>query len=348
MAIVYDAPHLKRFMGEAARISPDHPVYLDKFLESAVEVDLDCVCDGDDVYVGGILEHIEEAGIHSGDSACCIPPFSLSDSLVSKLREIAWQLALAIGVRGLLNIQFAIKDQEIYVIEANPRASRTVPFVSKATGVPLAKVAVRVMAGEQLADMDLPRDDRELGYCAVKEAVLPFGRFPGTDVVLGPEMRSTGEVMGIAPTFPAAYAKTQLAISYELPRSGVVFVSVADRDKRSIAPIARDFKRLGFDIVSTGGTAKALAASGVACRKVKKISEGHPNVTDMMAAGEIQLVINTPFGHDARGDGYELRLAAVRHGITYATTIAAAQALAAAMETAHDDGLDVIALQDLP
>ena len=277
MAIVYDAQQLRRYMKEASRISPDHPVYLDKFLESAVEVDLDCVCDGDDVYVGGVLEHIEEAGIHSGDSACCIPPFSLSDALIVQLRDIAWRLALSIGVRGLLNIQFAVKDQVIYVIEANPRASRTVPFVSKATGVPLAKVAARVMAGEQLSDMGLPRDDRELGYCAVKEAVMPFGRFPGSDVVLGPEMKSTGEVMGIAPTFPAAYAKSQLAVSYDLPSSGGVFISVADRDKRSIAAIARDFARLGFNVVSTGGTAKTLAASGVPCRKVNKVSEGLVN-----------------------------------------------------------------------
>ncbi|MBQ3328557.1 MAG: carbamoyl-phosphate synthase large subunit, partial [Eggerthellaceae bacterium] len=348
MAIVYDAQQLRRYMGEAAKISPDHPVYLDKFLESAVEVDLDCVCDGDDVYIGGVLEHIEEAGIHSGDSACCVPPFSLSDALVGQLRDIAWRLALSIGVRGLLNIQFAVKDQMVYVIEANPRASRTVPFVSKATGVPLVKVAARVMAGEQLADMGLPPDDRELGYCAVKEAVMPFGRFPGSDVVLGPEMKSTGEVMGIAPTFPAAYAKTQLAISYELPSSGAVFISVADRDKRSIAAIARDFAHLGFDVVSTGGTAKTLAASGVPCRRVNKVSEGHPNIADMIADGEVVLMINTPFGHGSRGDGHVLRLAAVRHGVTYATTIAAAQALAAAMEVARDDGLGIVALQDLP
>ena len=348
MAIVYDAKQLRRYMGEAAKISPDHPVYLDKFLESAVEVDLDCVCDGDDVYIGGVLEHIEEAGIHSGDSACCIPPFSLSDSLVARLRDIAWRLSLSIGVRGLLNIQFAMKDQAIYVIEANPRASRTVPFVSKATGVPLAKVAARVMAGERLADMELPPDNLELGYCAVKEAVMPFGRFPGSDVVLGPEMKSTGEVMGIATIFPAAYAKTQMAISYDLPHSGAVFISVADRDKRAIVSIARDFARLGFDVVSTGGTAKTLAASGVACTRVKKVSEGHPNIADMIADGTVKLMINTPFGHGARGDGYKLRLSAVRHGVAYATTIAAAQALAAAMEVARDDALQVIALQDLP
>ena len=348
MAIVYDVPQLRRYMQEAAKISPDHPVYLDRFLESAVEVDLDCVYDGRDVYIGGMLEHIEEAGIHSGDSACCIPPFSLSDSLVARLCHIAESLAHNIGVRGLLNIQFAVKDQAIYVIEANPRASRTVPFVSKATGVPLAKVAARVMAGERLADMNLPSNSLDLEFFAVKEAVMPFGRFPGSDVVLGPEMKSTGEVMGIAPTFPAAYAKTQLAISYDLPHSGSVFISVADRDKRSVVSIARDFARLGFDVVSTGGTARVLAASGVPCRKVHKVSEGHPNVVDMIADGEVRLMVNTPFGHGSRGDGYELRLAAVRHGVTYATTIAAAQALAAAMEVTRDDGLSVTALQDLP
>ena len=347
MAIVYDPAQLQRFMFQATRISPGHPVYLDKFLESAVEVDLDCVCDGEDVYIGGILEHIEEAGIHSGDSACCIPPFSLSDAIIAQLRDIAWRLALSINVHGLLNIQFAIRDQVIYVIEANPRASRTVPFVSKATGVPLAKIAARVMAGETLAEMDLPPDTLDLGYCAVKEAVLPFGRFPGSDVVLGPEMKSTGEVMGIAPTFPAAYAKTQIAAGSNLPHEGTVFISVADRDKRSIVSIARDFARLGFDVVSTGGTAKTLATSGVHCRRVNKIGEGEPSILDMITNDEVQLMINTPFGHGARGDGYELRLAGVRHGVTYATTIAAAQALAAAMETVREDGLDVVALQDL-
>ena len=348
MAIVYDVPQLRRYMGEAARISPDHPVYLDKFLESAVEVDLDCICDGDDVYIGGILEHIEEAGIHSGDSACCIPPFSLSDSLVKELRDIAWRLAISIGVHGLLNIQFAVKDQVVYVIEANPRASRTVPFVSKATGVPLAKIAARVMAGEQLAGMSLPSDCRELGYRAVKEAVMPFGRFPGSDVVLGPEMKSTGEVMGIAPTFPAAYAKTQLAISYDLPESGAVFVSVADRDKRSIVSIARDFARLGFEVLSTGGTAKTLAASGVPCRIVNKglaAPGATPPIGEPPAGGEGRWMGNSASGHGGRGEGYAW-LAPPR--VTYATTIAAAQALAAAMEVSRADDLDVVALQDLP
>ena len=246
MGIVYDGAQLEKYMAEAAKISPDHPVYLDRFLEGAVEVDLDALCDGEAVYVGGVLEHIEMAGIHSGDSACCTPPFALSEAIVSQLRSIARQLALRLGVVGLINIQFAIKDQVIYIIEANPRASRTVPFVSKATGVPLAKCAARIMAGEKIADLGLPADDRRLEHYSVKEAVMPFGRFPGADTVLGPEMKSTGEVMGIAGNFPAAFAKTQLAISYALPEGGTVFISVCDRDKRSIVSIARDIVRLGL------------------------------------------------------------------------------------------------------
>ena len=348
MAIVYDGAQLEKYMGEAAKISPDHPVYLDRFLEGAVEVDLDALCDGERVYVGGVLEHIEEAGIHSGDSACCTPPFALSEALVSQLRSIARRLALRLGVVGLINIQFAIKDTVIYVIEANPRASRTVPFVSKATGVPLAKLAARVMAGEKLADLNLPDDERRLEHFSVKEAVMPFGRFPGADVVLGPEMKSTGEVMGIARNFPAAYAKTQLAISYELPQEGTVFISVRDRDKRSIIPIARDIARLGFKIVATSGTERALSAAGIDCELVKKVREGSPNVIDRIASGEVTLMINTPFGHETRSDGYELRAAAVRHGLTYVTTLSAAQAFVAGMEVSREAGFDVVALQDLP
>ncbi len=347
MAIVYDGAQLERYMGEAAKISPDHPVYLDRFLEGAIEVDLDALCDGEQVYVGGILEHIEMAGIHSGDSACCTPPFSLSESVQSRLRSIARQLALRLGVVGLINIQFAVKDAVIYVIEANPRASRTVPFVSKATGVPLAKIAARIMAGETLASLGLPADDRRLDHFSVKEAVMPFGRFPGADFVLGPEMKSTGEVMGIARNFPAAYIKTQIAIEYELPRSGTVFVSVNDRDKRDVVPIVRDIAKMGFNIVATSGTARALQAVGVDCERIDKIHEGSNSIIDRIAAGEIALMINTPFGTASRGDGYELRAAAVRFGLTYVTTLAAAQAMVAGMEVAAD-GLDVIALQDLP
>ena len=348
MGIVYDGAQLEKYMAEAAKISPDHPVYLDRFLEGAVEVDLDALCDGEQVFVGGVLEHIEMAGIHSGDSACCTPPFALSEALVSQLRSVARDLALRLGVVGLINIQFAIKDQVIYIIEANPRASRTVPFVSKATGVPLAKMAARIMAGEKIADLGLPPDDRRLEHYSVKEAVMPFGRFPGADTVLGPEMKSTGEVMGIAGNFPAAFAKTQLAISYALPEGGTVFISVCDRDKRAIVSIARDIVRLGFKVVATGGTARALRAAGVDCEEVKKVHEGAPNVLDRIAAGEIALMINTPFGHATRADGYELRLEAVKHGVTHVTNLAGAQAMVAGMEMARANGLTVVALQDLP
>lgn len=348
MAIVYDAAQLKKYMGEAAKISPDHPVYLDRFLEDAVELDLDAVCDGENVYVGGILEHIEMAGIHSGDSACCLPPFAISDSQQEELRDIARKIALALNVRGLLNIQFAIKDSITYVIEANPRASRTVPFVSKATGVPLAKIAALVMSGRKLADMGLPDDSRDHDHFCVKEAVMPWGRFPGADVVLGPEMKSTGEVMGIAENFPMAYMKTQLAIDYAAPSGGTAFISVNDRDKRRLFSLARDVERLGFKIIATPGTARALSAAGIECESVGKIHEGSNAVIDRIAQGEIDLIINTPLGSTTRDDGYELRAAAVRHGVTYTTTLAAAQAMAIGMETARKGEPDVIALQDLP
>ncbi|MEG1097808.1 MAG: carbamoyl-phosphate synthase large subunit [Raoultibacter sp.] len=347
MAIVYDGSQLEKYMAQATKISPDHPVYLDRFLEGAVEVDVDALCDGAQVYIGGVLEHIEMAGIHSGDSACCTPPFALSEALVAQLRSIARRLALRLGVVGLINIQFAIKDQIIYVIEANPRASRTVPFVSKATGVPLAKCAARIMAGHTIASMQLPSDERRLEYFSVKEAVMPFGRFPGADVVLGPEMKSTGEVMGIARNFPAAYAKTQLAIDYALPEAGTVFISVCDRDKRAIVSIARDIVRLGFRVVSTHGTARALRAANIEVEEVKKIHEGSPNISDRIASGQISLMINTPFGHATRSDGYYLRLEAVRHGVSHVTTLAGAQALVAGMEVARETGLEVVALQDL-
>lgn len=348
MGIVYDRDGLRKYMAEAAQISPDHPVYLDRFLESAVECDVDALCDGEEVYVGGVLEHIEMAGIHSGDSACCIPPFSLSESIVERLRQTTRALALRLGVRGLLNVQYAIKDSIIYVIEANPRASRTVPFISKATGVPLAKCAARIMAGETIAQLNLPSDSRELDFFCVKEAVMPFGRFPGSDVVLGPEMRSTGEVMGVSYNFPSAFAKTQLAVDYQLPESGKVFISVNDNDKRNFISLARDIQRLGYDIVSTHGTARTLRASGIEVEETKKISEGGTDIVDMIANGEIVLMVNTPYGSTTRDDGYELRLEAVKHGVTYVTTLAGAQAMIAGIEAIRDKGLDVIALQDMP
>ena len=318
MMIAYDSEHLRTYMAEATRISPDYPVYLDRFLEGAIESDVDALCDGEEVYIGGVLEHIEEAGIHSGDSATCIPPFSFSDSLVERLRETTRRIALALGVRGLVNVQYAIKGETIYVIEANPRASRTVPFISKATGVPLAKCAARIMAGEKIADLHLPRDSRRLDWFCMKEAVMPWGRFPGAEVILGPEMKSTGEVMGIAKSYPEAYAKTQLAIDYDMPNpsKGKVFISVCDRDKRHILSVARILRYLGFDIVSTEGTARVLRGGNVTCETVNKIGGAHPNIGDMIADGEISLIINTPYGPGSRGDGYLLRTEAVRRGVT--------------------------------
>ena len=355
MAIVYDANQLETYMTQAAQISPDHPIYLDKFLEGAIEVDLDALCDGTDIYIGGVMEHIEMAGIHSGDSACVIPPYSLSEGIVNTLQDIASKLALRLGVKGLLNIQFAIKDQVVYVIEANPRASRTVPFVSKATGVPLAKAAARIMAGEKLARLGLPAHKTDPDYYCVKEAVMPWGRFPGARVILGPEMKSTGEVMGIAPTVPAAYAKTQFAIDYAMPEGGLAFVSVNDGDKRAIVSLIRDVERMGFGIVATQGTAKVLRASGIDCLEVSKIHEAdaadgegeHPSALDLIRDGKISLIINTPFGTATRSDGYEIRSAAVRHGICHTTTLAGAQAMIAGMEAARQGTVGVIALQDL-
>jgi carbamoyl-phosphate synthase large subunit len=355
MAIVYDANQLETYMTQAAQISPDHPIYLDKFLEGAIEVDLDALCDGTDVYIGGVMEHIEMAGIHSGDSACVIPPYSLSEGIVNTLQDIAAKLALRLGVKGLLNIQFAIKDQVVYVIEANPRASRTVPFVSKATGVPLAKAAARIMAGEKLARLGLPAHKTDPDYYCVKEAVMPWGRFPGARVILGPEMKSTGEVMGIAPTVPAAYAKTQFAIDYAMPEGGLAFVSVNDGDKRAIVSLIRNVERMGFGIVATQGTAKVLRASGIDCLEVSKIHEAdaadgegeRPSALDLIRDGKISLIINTPFGTATRSDGYEIRSAAVRHGICHTTTLAGAQAMIAGMEAARQGTVGVIALQDL-
>ncbi len=356
MMIAYDADHLREYMAEAARISPDHPVYLDRFLEGAVECDVDALCDGEGVYIGGILEHIEEAGIHSGDSATCIPPFSFSESLMEKLRDTTRRIALALGVRGLVNVQYAIRGESIYVIEANPRASRTVPFISKATGVPLAKAAARIMAGEKIADLRLPADDRQLDWFCVKEAVMPWGRFPGADVVLGPEMKSTGEVMGIARSYPEAYAKSQLAISYELPspERGKAFVSVKDRDKRHILAVARSLRHLGFETCSTEGTARVLRGGNVKCEVVEKISGTHPHIGDMIANGEIALIVNTPYGQGARDDGYQMRTEAIRRGVTCVTALSGANAFVAAIEAAEQDkadggtGMEAIALQDLP
>jgi carbamoyl-phosphate synthase large subunit len=328
MDIVYSEGELDRFVASAAAASPDHPVFMDRFLEGAVEVDVDAVSDGEEVLIGAVMEHIEEAGVHSGDSTCVIPPATLSDRVLDVIEQVVRSIARALRVRGLLNVQLAVRDETAYVLEANPRASRTLPFVSKATGMSLAKLAARIMVGGTLADLRaeglIAGDNpgyRSLGHVAVKAAVLPFGRFPGVDTVLGPEMRSTGEVMGIADDLGVALAKAQEATGAVLPTGGTVFVSVADRDKRSVVLPARRLADLGFTILATRGTAALLARAGVPVTTVLKRSEGEPNATDLIDDGKIDLVINTPFGREPRTDGYFIRTAAARSGIPCITTV---------------------------
>jgi carbamoyl-phosphate synthase large subunit len=325
MEIVYDDQDLEAFMKKAVAASPEHPILIDKFLEDAIEIDVDAVADGTTCVVAGIMEHIEEAGIHSGDSACAIPPLSLSDRQIAELRTQTYALADELGVKGLLNIQYAIRGDDIYVLEVNPRASRTVPFVSKATGIPWAKVAARVMAGKTLAELGITKEV-EITHTAVKEAVFPFNRFPGVDCLLGPEMRSTGEVMGIDRDFGRAYAKSQIAAGQNIPQAGTVFVSVKDRDKRAIIMIARGLIDLGFTIVATHGTNKVLERNGVVARHLFKVGEGRPTVVDLIKNNEIQLVINTPSGKRPKADEVAIRTAALQYNIPIVTTIPGAWA----------------------
>ena len=328
MNIVYTEESLIDYVRNATVVSNDRPVLIDKFLERAIEVDVDAVYDGDELFIGGIMEHIEEAGIHSGDSACVIPPFTLSKKIIGVIKDYTYRMAKELEVVGLMNIQYAIKDSVVYVLEANPRASRTVPFVSKSIGVPLAKIAALVITGRKLKNIDFKRiDPTSLGYYSIKEAVLPFNRFPGVDTILGPEMKSTGEVMGIDSSFGIAFAKTQISTNQVFPTSGSVFISVNDKDKDAIIGIARKLSQLGFNIISTKGTGDTLEEKGIKCHKVLKIREGRPNVLDMIKNGEIDLIINTPEGSVARSDGYYLRTAAVLHNVPSVTTISGASAL---------------------
>ncbi len=328
MEIVYDGDELERFVATAAEASPDHPVLLDRFLEGAIEIDVDAVCDGTDVFVGAVMEHIEEAGVHSGDSSCQIPPATLSDEELDEVERITRAIARRLGVRGLINLQLGVKDERIWVLEANPRASRTVPFVSKATGVPLAKVATLVLIGRTLEELTLeglvpadPGHYRHLPFTAVKAAVLPFRRFPGVDTVLGPEMKSTGEVMGIDVDPGWALAKALVASGSALPRDGSVFVSVANRDKRAILLPARRLHQMGFDLLATKGTAGVLERAGIPVRRVAKVSEGGESVVDLIRAGVIAMIVNTPFGRAPRSDGYHIRTAAAQMGVPCITTL---------------------------
>jgi len=345
MEIVYDESMLEKFIAEAARVSGEHPVLIDKFLEDAIEVDVDLIGDGETFVIGGIMEHIEEAGIHSGDSAMALPTFTLSGGILNKVRQATYEMAKELKVRGLMNVQYAVKDDKVYVLEVNPRASRTVPFVSKAIGVPLAKLATKVMMGKKLKDFKFTKEIIP-DYFSVKESVFPFSRFSGVDVILGPEMKSTGEVMGIDSDFGRAYIKSQLAAGQDLPVKGNVFISVRDRDKRAIAFIAKKLQDLGFKILATSGTASALEKNGIKVKVLRKIAEGRPNILDLMKDGKVQLAINTPSGRVPRQDEVAIRSRVIRYGIPYTTTISGAQATTNGIEALMKRGLDVKPLQE--
>jgi carbamoyl-phosphate synthase large subunit len=350
MEICYSQERLADYLTRT-RAHAGAEIYLDRFLENSIEIDVDALCDGESVQIGAIMQHVEEAGVHSGDSACVIPAMSLGAEMLDQVQEATERLALRLGVVGLINIQFAVSgDEELFVIEANPRASRTVPFVSKAVGVPLAKVACRLMLGERLADMDLPLSRLgagNLAHVSVKEAVLPFDRFPRSDALLGPEMKSTGEVMGVANDFPAAFGKAQAAAGAALPDEGGVFISVTDTDKPAATQLAASLHDLGFRIYATGGTARAIRGMGVPVERIKKIGEGSPNVVDHIESGEVDLVINTPTGTGARSDGWEIRRAAVGRGIPCITTVTAASAAQRAILARRKGEVEVRSLQEL-
>jgi carbamoyl-phosphate synthase large subunit len=345
MEICYSPPGLAAYLEANVKADQEHPLLLDRFLENAIEVDVDALADGDQVHVAAVMQHVEEAGVHSGDSACVIPPMSLGEDMLEQIRETTRRIALELGVVGLINIQYAVAGGDLYVLEANPRASRTVPFVSKAIGAPLAKIACRLMLGGRLAEQELPEPPAE--QVSVKEAVMPFARFGGVDAVLGPEMKSTGEVMGIAEDFPTAFGKAQAAAGVRLPGEGTVFITVTDTDKPAATQIAARFHDLGFRIIATAGTAQAISRMGVPVTAINKIAEGSPHVVDYITRGEVELVINTPTGSGARSDGYEIRTAAVRRGIPCLTTMTGASAAARAIFARKAGGAPVRSLQEM-
>ena len=345
MEIVYDDESLANYMKNAVDASPEHPILIDKFLDDAIEVDVDLVSDGETAVIGGIMEHIEEAGIHSGDSAMSLPPYSLSDELVEEIRRCTYLMARELNVIGLMNVQYAIKNDTVYVLEVNPRASRTVPFVSKAIGVPLAKLATKVMVGKKLKELGFT-EEVKVNHVSIKESVFPFIKFPGVDIILGPEMKSTGEVMGIDVDFGRAFAKSQIAAGQNLPLKGNVFISVKNKDKRAVVFIAKKLADIGFDLVATNGTAKVLSRSGIPIKTVFKIHEGRPNILDMIKNGEIAIIINTPAGKATKVDETKIRSLAVSKGISCVTTISGAQATVNGIESLLKNGLSVKAIQD--
>ena len=346
MEIVYADQELEHYMTFAVQVEPDHPILVDKFLENAVEVDVDCIADREgNVVIGGIMEHIEQAGIHSGDSACSLPYTSLSETALSTIRMWTFKLAKVLNVVGLMNIQYAVQGDTVYILEANPRASRTVPYVSKATGIPLAKMASLVMSGKTLKELNFT-EEPTFKHVAVKEAVLPFNKFPGTDTLLGPEMRSTGEVMGIDSDFGKAFAKAEIAAGEQLPREGTVFISVSDRDKSAVVPIVKEFSDLGFKVIATTGTHKILQENGIEAELVLKLHEGRPHVLDAIKNENIDLIVNTPSGQDAREDGRLIRRSCLAYKIPLITTLAGAKATVAAIKSLRSQPLEVKALQE--
>ena len=345
MEIIYDEESLKGFVQKAVEASPEHPILIDKFLEDAIEIDIDAVSDGESCVIAGIMEHIEEAGIHSGDSACVTPPYSLSDELIEKLRQNTYALAKELQVVGLMNIQYAIKNDIVYVLEVNPRASRTVPFISKATGIPWAKVAAKVMVGKRLLELGI-KGEVEIGHIAVKESVFPFNRFYGVDTLLGPEMKSTGEVMGIDTDFGIAFIKSQIAAGLKIPLKGRVFISVMNKDKRSIVFVAKKLADFGFEIIATKGTAKVLAKNGIPVQTVFKVGEGRPDIVDRIKNGEIDLVINTPSGKKPKADEVAIRSQSVAHNIPCITTLSGASAAVNGIESLLKRGISVKSIQE--
>ena len=332
-------------MQTAVNVSNDSPVLLDRFLDDAIEVDVDAICDGKDVLIGGIMQHIEQAGVHSGDSACSLPPYSLSEEVQDKLRVQSREMALALNVIGLMNVQFAIKGDDVYVLEVNPRASRTVPYVSKATGRPLAKVSARCMAGTSLVDQGMTEEIIPKHF-SVKEAVFPFIKFPGVDPILGPEMKSTGEVMGVGRTFAEAFGKSQHGASIEFPaKGGTAFLSVRENDRTTVLDVAKLLIELDYKLIATRGTARALVAAGFECKTINKVSEGRPNIVDLVKNDQVQLIVNTTEGKKAIEDSFEIRREALQGKVTYATTITGAWAMCQAMM--HEDEEQVYKLQDL-
>ena len=345
MEIVYDEQSLREYMERAVKASPKHPILVDKYLEDAIEVDVDAISDGNDVIIGGVMEHIEEAGIHSGDSACSLPPHSLSKDIIAEIKQQTKALAKELGVIGLMNVQFAVKNQDIYILEVNPRGSRTIPFVGKATGVPLAKIAAKMMVGKTLKELGLTQEKR-ISHIAVKEAVFPFDRFHGVDTILGPEMKSTGEVMGIDEDFGLAFGKSQTACGNKIPLSGKIFISLKDKDKPASVPIVKKLLELGLSVIATRGTAKYLKENGIEVEVINKVREGRPHIVDLIKNKEIHFVINTVSGSQAQKDSFSIRQSAIQYRIPFTTTISGATAVVNAIEKLKTREIHIKSIQE--